>query len=1154
MTLLVVSMLTIMVMAYFITMRTEQQAAYAYSNTQRAKMVAQGAVSHGISLLRNHIPEPALLSESARVAPGENWAVNPGRLTVFDDKGRIEHIPLHTGAADQDPDSTRDPDVHSADLNEPIPGRRFPSIVAALDAEGIPDVDAEAPEMRVKWVPVLDDPSESASKENPITGRYAFWMDDESARINFNVALGKPSRSAFDPQGFWQQYDLGMMTPLFTQGRGDVEYNQNSRDREWALGKLRSINLDVLFEDKNDIDLDGLLGHAWLRGFSRYPEAVIDFVKLEEDAREEWYHGNKFNLTFYSRGPEFNAFGRSRLFTTNIPLSLEAGPLYQLPFVYNGPESPETDYQIEGILHLSSLMGTLGFTQNIVDEDLGRVHAANIVNRAQLEMMKRYLEREWPGYEGTSFVEKYGEAECYQMAITMLTMARMATTSMSAGGRSASRDWAWRTTSVLYSPHQRQRPGATPERHYWRIDLDDEGSGDPGDTEEEEPGFEGIPMLPQVPGPHIMEVRLIFQPFRDPSGPTMRQIGFRYEVEYYMEGMGPMLHLNYFPAKVDYFRMDIDGGEPRMPSFYELGPPNGEAGKSRRDRNWDFNVYKRIPAPTENNPDRRVRRVDRRSLGSLRAAAGGRVRIANGKQVGNNQRNRIVVSSPWRYLGPESRWLANPEDPQPVENDRPYVLDNRRSREIGINVSWRLGMGVRPDGRRPRQMIPLGETEEDVLRARFDLDLRNGGQEVVSWQINDPRLSWHREQWIMDDEDGGTPGQLNEIAGRPLEPEEESTEKSKMRYFQRGPGAIQASPGQGRRFPLNRPDEYNSRSRITSKGYWSVIHTGIQNLEPWRTLDLGGGESNTADGPPDYVLLDLLGATYPMQHDQWKINSTLPDEFSTVSFMNSTAGQVNLNSKIYPEDSPYFSVPERRKPLEAVFKHLRTDGEIERLLNDIEDYQERDFFKYIGDLSRMPNYRRADRGATQFEHEELLRNMAGCLTTKSNTFGLWGVSQVVQKARGQEDWGKFEDGDLVLGEKRFYAVIERYIWPGKDGVPGNAHVDDKGQWDRLADQVTVNQTWRKLLPPDQWDGTNTDTLFNLPGSPPAYKPNRRRRLVLDRRGSYPMYDGPQEVEMDRYAGHALGKVRWTESTLEDAYNPPQPVIKYRVVYFKYLDE
>ena len=1154
MTLLVVSMLTIMVMAYFMTMRTEQLAAHAYANSQRTKLVAQGAVSHGIALLRDHIPEPALLSESARVAPGENWAVNPGRLTVFDDTGDVEYIDLHTGGADVAPSLTLDPDVYSVDLNEPIPGKTYPSIASALDDEGRPDLGAEAPEMRVKWVPLLRDPSEEASPDNPITGRYAFWMDDESSRINFNVALGKPSRGTYDPQGFWQQYDLGLMTPLFTQGRGDVEFNRNSRDREWALGKLRSINLDVLFEDPRELDSDSLLGHAWLRGFSRYPEAILDFVDMEEKAREEWYHGNKFNLTFYSRSPEFNAFGRSRLFTTNIPLSLEAGPLYQLPFVYNGPESPDSDYQIEGILHLHSLMGTLGFTNNIRDEEFGRVHTANIVNRAQLEMLSRYFEREWPGYGGASFVEKYGSLECYQMAINMLTMARMATTTMAGGGRTASRDWAWRTTSVLYSPHQRERPGATPERHYWRVNPDRNSSERPPGPGDEPDLEKTVPMIPQTPGPHVVEVRLVFRPVRDSSGPTKRRIGFRYEVEYYMERNGPMLFLNDFPAKVDYLRMDLSRTETGMPSFYELGPPDPETGKNRRDRNWNFNRSKRIPNPTEQNPDRTRGVIDRRSLGSLRAAAGRRVRISGDTQAGKNHRNRIVVASPWRYLGRESRWLANPEDPQPVQNDRPLILDVLETRSLDIDVKWRLGVGVRPDNRRPRQMIPLGETVEDVLSARFSLNLREGDSEVVAWQINDPRLSWNREQWIRDDSDGGTPGQPNEIVGIGPEPMENSTEKSKMRYFQRGPGAVQALDGNSRRFPLGRPDEYNSRSRVSSKGYWSVLHTGMQNLVPWRTMDLGGGNSNS-EMPPDFLILDLLGATYPMQHDQWRINSTLPDEFSTVSFMNSTAGQVNLNSKIYPDDSPHFRVPVRKKPLEAVFKHMRSEGELQSLLDEIESYQRGgEVFKYIGELSNLNHYRRANADATQFEHEELLRNMAGCLTTRSNTFGLWGVAQVVQKARGHEEWGEFEDGDAVLGEKRFYAVIERYVWPGKDGVPGNAHVDEQGKWDRLADEVTANQEWRKLLPPDEWDGTNTDTLFRLPGSPPVYRPNRRHRLVLDRRGTYPWYDGPQEVEMDRYAGHALGKVQWTGSTLENAYNPPQPVIKYKVVYFKYLDE
>ena len=72
------------------------------------------------------------------------------------------------------------------------PVRLVPPITYGLTASGDPDT-SEIPEMRVKWVPVLRDPSEPASKDNPMIGRYAFWMDDEYAKINFNLAHGKPA-------------------------------------------------------------------------------------------------------------------------------------------------------------------------------------------------------------------------------------------------------------------------------------------------------------------------------------------------------------------------------------------------------------------------------------------------------------------------------------------------------------------------------------------------------------------------------------------------------------------------------------------------------------------------------------------------------------------------------------------------------------------------------------------------------------------------------------------------------------------------------------------------------------------------------------------------------------------------------------------------
>ena len=76
----------------------------------------------------------------------------------------------------------------------------------------------------------------------------------------------------------------------------------------------------------------------------------------------------------------------------------------------------------------------------------------------------------------------------------------------------------------------------------------------------------------------------------------------------------------------------------------------------------------------------------------------------------------------------------------------------------------------------------------------------------------------------------------------------------------------------------------------------------------------------------------------------------------------------------------------------------------------------------------------------------------------------------------------------------------------------------------------------------------------MPGSPPLRRAGTSQRLRLNLEGSYPEYDGPQPVGMDPFTEHSLGRVTYRNSSLEDAYNPPQPVIKYRVVYFKYLDK
>lgn len=1176
--LVIVTLLAILTLAFLSTMDIENRAANSFSDSQRSKMVAQGALAQAIDVLRNNIPEPAPIDKSAATAEALNWAINPGRLTIFDAEGEENTVDLHTGEVTNSPEETTDPDVYSVDLNEPIPGKTAPSICYNVDENGEVDLTTDPPEMRVAWVNILQDPSKEASADNPIIARHAFWIDDESSKLNFNTAYGKPSPE--EGPLFHQQYELGMQ-PLFTQGteQTDTVFSETNFIRTWALGKQRSVNLDVLFDQLEDIDRDALLAHGFLRGFSRYPEAILDYVNLPEDEKEEWFQKNKYNLTFYSRSPEFNAFGRPRLTTTNIPLSLEGGPNYQMPFIYNGPGAPVVENEkLSGVLHLHSLMGSFGFTHSTVDEATGtNILASNVVNNAQLGMLMRYFGREFPGYEN-SFIDKYGDEECAQIALNILNMARFATTTMRNGVTGYAIDQAWRTTSVLFAPSGGILGGQVPERLFWQykkssgsepgrfLSSDDVNSRYSGVRLFDNPPDDITFMIPQSPGPFINEVRLVFRPFpareltapaTDANGdiinanadypitggniiPDRMWLGFRYEIEYYTNPGSPFTRLREFPYKTDFFEVDISSSEAGESFLQRLNQQNWNSGALHTLPTFDADGNQIFD--DDGNPVNR-RPVNIRRLSSLQVRLNaGQVRAYDPAR--DIQINRRLVRGAWRYIGRLEGRLGNPEDPRPNINDVPKEFASDST--LNLDIKFRGGMGIRLAGGRARQMIPMGisDRDDEVLDASISIDMSSTINSSISWQIVDPRLSSHKSEWIRDvadDNEAGTPGLPN--VG---EPEETSDEKSKFRYLQRGPGNISGRP-------INRPDEYNSASRVSSKGFWSFIHTGIQSGVQFRTIDLAPDESDQS--PPDYLLMDLMGATYPLQHDQWKINSTLPDEFSTISFMHSTTGAINLNSKPYPNNQ-YFKAPMRKKPHEAVFKHLRDDSNIESILQGIETFQENDFFKYVGDLSKVEGYRDPDAEATQLTNEELLRHMIGCLTTKSNTFGVWGVGQTVQKARyNDQNWGVFEDGDTVQGEKRFFALVERYIWPGIDGVPGNAHVSAEGVWDRHAKQAQdiVNLDSEII----------TDRLFQLPGSPPTRRPaiiqdgevtEYRSRLELDLTGTYPEYDGPQEVVMDTFAARALGNVTWRESALEDAYNPPQPVIKYRVVYFRYLDE
>lgn len=1033
--LVALALLSVLVLGFLSSMTTEVGVSNAVEETHRTKLLADGALAHSIDLLRSNIPDPEPLSKAAAASP-KNWVSNPGRLTIIEGSGRKSFVDLHSGEAPT-PSNDEPPDARSVDLNRPVPGNSVGPI-AMLDNE-------KRPKMRVAWIPVLADPSRPADRDNRMTGRYAFWIDDESTKINISVALGKPAPQG---KGDWKtQLAAGFPTPRLRPAE--------NRDGMISLGHPSSINADVLFEKPGDIDIGKLYDHAFVHGFHRFPDSVLRYTELKGNDARDWLINKRWYFSFYSRAPEFNAFGGSRFFSMFDPSSLDAGPAYQMPFTSGGDA------------HFHGFLSSPAFGFDSAQSTAEQLEDLNEMNLAVGGRLYEYLKQRWPGYASKgSFEKKYGDKEARQMVLNIMLMSRLATVPISQDPGQFPHHYARLVTSANYLEKDKQ-DGKVPEQDYWRISKTGFKHAD------SEP-----PMLPQTPGPHLNEVKFVVIPeeFFNDEGQRRYRLQYRYEVEYYMHPLGPTLLENPFPAKVDYLRMEA-----------------GDAEQEFDDDSWDSKNLRKLIA----RPD---------------------APIGPTSTEGDLAQNYRVASS-------KSYYLTDSEDG--VGEGTPVEFDPALDGKIDFEVDLRLGLAG--PGPRCKEVVPLGtDNQTDVLHAELEIDLTFPDPDYsVSWEVEDPRVSRMKDDWALGDPGKDTMGAPNSNQPQAHDAKEYANFKS----IQLADSATIVEEA-----PLSVTADMRTGGRLPSNGYWSMIHTGIQSSEPWKTLSLAANQQDL----PDWLLIDLMGVSYPMPRSQWVAARSLPDTWSSLSYLNATAGKMNLNNRVYPDGNSQFQPPDRTISMVAAFKHFRPQEQIETFAENILNYQSKtEVFDYVGELADVPGY---EEGANDWEKETLLRNMAGALTTQSNTFGVWGIAQTVRKqSAGQFKMtfgvepipDEFEEGDAVRGERRFYALVERYVWPGKDGVPGNGHTTSNGHWDRLAKGSTG---------PGSGGGSPRDDERQVPGSPPR-PPGPESKFAE--------IDGPTEAGMD--FSEILPEVPYRRSSLENAYNPADPVIKYRILYYKYLD-
>jgi len=217
-TLMVLTVLSIIVVAFMQSMTVERMTARSYSNIEQAQLAADAAVAAAedrIALLFNQYPDSATAWHQLPGGTGTEATVFHFRAEPISTAIASTNLPAATGPAAFNPTGSTNV-VHYAwplvSGAAPVPisslTNTFPEPLSSTNAV---DLNAQgwigaAPGQTNKvlsagWIEILRDPTQprdlsvnpaTGERVNPPVARYAFWMEDESFRVNLNVSDEEP--------------------------------------------------------------------------------------------------------------------------------------------------------------------------------------------------------------------------------------------------------------------------------------------------------------------------------------------------------------------------------------------------------------------------------------------------------------------------------------------------------------------------------------------------------------------------------------------------------------------------------------------------------------------------------------------------------------------------------------------------------------------------------------------------------------------------------------------------------------------------------------------------------------------------------------------------------------------------------------------------
>ncbi|MFZ4599774.1 MAG: hypothetical protein ACOYNN_14110, partial [Terrimicrobiaceae bacterium] len=192
-TLAFIVIITVLVVGLAEMVGISRMSAASFIERSQADQYARTAVETVIATLNAQTADPAKnwISQPGQIIAGQQQD-NPATGTIDERKILSEVIPLHSGVAPEPVPAN--PVLHPPDLN--VVTYRDPLTRVITNKQDAATGNPQ--EMKAAWIYIrkngdldFSQTPDTTLTENPIVGRYAYWTDDESSKINYNIAWGR---------------------------------------------------------------------------------------------------------------------------------------------------------------------------------------------------------------------------------------------------------------------------------------------------------------------------------------------------------------------------------------------------------------------------------------------------------------------------------------------------------------------------------------------------------------------------------------------------------------------------------------------------------------------------------------------------------------------------------------------------------------------------------------------------------------------------------------------------------------------------------------------------------------------------------------------------------------------------------------------------